>query len=215
MQETQTSDKSIEEDMDFESFRDVQEEYKADVQHGRVGTARLESCEIIEQSEIPDFFKKRSYTFSKKYFKFDAQLSNTNKNIKVICPAKDEGINIRTAMEWAGAAEVSELAGKRVPITHISEDYYKIEAFDNKGNPNLSLFPTPVIKSMVDSDFLEFKSGRWSIPPTVLFSGLLIIASMFFLPYFIASILPSQLLSTSVLMVYPAILFFIYKMKRE
>jgi hypothetical protein len=215
VQETQTSDKSVEDDMDFESFREAQEEYKTEVQHGRVGTARLESCEIIDHSEIPQFFKKRSYTFSKKYFRFEAQLSNTDKKVKVICPARDDGINIDTAMKWGGAAEVGELAGKRVPITHITDDYYILESFSRNGGPNLSLLPTPAIKSMVDSGFLEFQSGRWKIPTTVLLSSMAIMLSMAFVPLLIASILPSQILSLTALMTYPATLFLFYKMKRQ
>lgn len=215
MQETQTSDKSIEEDTDFSSFREAQSDYKTEVQHGKAGTARLESCELVDYSDIPNYCRKHHHNFSKKYLLFKAELSNTDKEIKVLCPAEDDGIDIKTVLEWAGAANVGELAGRRIPITHIKNDYYRAETFDKAGDsPMLSHLPTNVVKSMVDSGLIEFQGGSWKIPPLISMSMFGIFLSVFILPMLLASILPTAILSLAAFSVYPLSILLFLKMKR-
>lgn len=216
MQETQTSDKSIEEDTDFDSFREAQTDYKTEVQHGKAGTARLESCELVGYSDIPNYCRKHHHNFSKKYLLFEAELSNTEKNVKVLCPAKDDGVDIKTVLQWAGAANVGELAGRRIPIAHIKNDYYRAETFNKTGgSPMMSYLPTTVIKSMVESDLIQFESGSWSIPPLVSVSMAGIMLSIFIIPMLLASILPTTILSLAAFSLYPISMMILLKMKRN
>lgn len=216
MQETQTSDKSIEEDTDFDSFHEAQTDYKTEVQHGKSGTARLESCELVSYSDVPDYCKKYHRSFSKNYLLFEAELSNTDKKIKVICPAQDDSVDVTTILEWAGAANISELSGKRIPITNIKDDYYRAETFHKgKESPVLSYLPTSAVKSMVESDMIEFKGGSWRIPPVVSVSIFTIILSLLIIPMLISSIIPTTVLSLAAFSIYPIAALILLKIRRS
>lgn len=213
MQETQTD--SQEKETDFESFRDVQKEYKEEVQHGRKGTARLLDCEMVKGKDLPEEYKSERNWLRSEYLLFDAELSNTDKDAKVVCPAQDGGIDIETALDWAGASEIGELAGRRVPIKHIKGDVYRVENFNHRGSGILSSLPVRHLKTMSENNLMEFRSGEWRIPSSVSLTVLSLLTLISTIPVLVASIIPSAIISTLLMMIYPIGAYALYKLNRK
>lgn len=214
MQETQTD--SQEKETDFGSFRDVQKEYKEQIQHGREGTARLLDCEMIQGKDLPKEYKSKRNWANIEYLQFDAELSNTDRDVKVVCPIEDSGIDIETALNWAGASEIGELAGRRVPIRHIKDDVYRVENFyHNHSGGFLSDLPVPYLKTMANNNLMEFNSGRWEVPTSVSVTFFCLSMLIAVLPLMIASLVPSTIISTLLLLTYPAAAYGLYRLNRK
>lgn len=213
MQETQTD--SQQKQTDFDSFRDAQKEYMEKVQHGREGTARLLDCKFIDAEDLPEEYKSEQNWTGGEYLQFNAELSNTDREVTVVCPLEDSGIDIETALDWAGATEIGELAGKRVPIRHISDDVYRVENFHKSSSSLLSDIPVNYIKTMKENNLIEFSSGQWYMPGAVSTTIFCISVVLAMIPILIAGSIPSATVSMAVLMIYPITAYGMYKMSRK
>ena len=160
---TEETDSIESQETNFESFREAQEAFESEVQHGKTGHARLTDCELVDVSEIPEEYKNTFRRLGKNYLVFDAVLGNSEKNVKVVCPARDNGVNIETVREWTGTSEIDELAGQRIPVQHIDGDVYRVELFRTNagGDANLDAVPIPAIKWLIEKEQLNFEGGQW------------------------------------------------------
>lgn len=160
---TLTTESEKTSETDFDSFYDTQEKFVREVQHGKTGFARLTECELVEQSELPEEYKNEYRCLSGNYLIFTAILGETDKKVKVVCSAREDGINLNTALDISGASNIEDLSGRKVPVQHIDNDIYRVAVFEGTTGSDLDLgiLPTKAIKFMLDKDLLEFKNGGW------------------------------------------------------
>lgn len=185
MQETPSKqDYDDVEDIQFDSFFEVEEDLVDDVKHGETGFARLIDCEYVEKSEIPEDYREQYVNLADSYIVFDAKLGKSDKTVKVVCPARDNGVNIQMALDMAGVSEISKLAGKEVPIQHVENNVYRICLFNSdSNNVNLQSVPISIVRKMIDTGVIKFEGGRWKsniiIPPIVVYHAFFIFAIYF------------------------------------
>lgn len=167
--ETLTSERD---QTDFESFRITQEDFNHSVKHGRTGMAQLVQSSLVEKEDLPSEYIKNRNLKDKSYLVFEAILGDTDRTVKVICPA-DDSVQRKTILEWTDSDSIEELAGKKVPIRNIGDDVYEVESFVSNPAQVLDLVPIDIIKKMTDTELLKFENGRWHS------SGLLTISLIF------------------------------------
>lgn len=148
---------------DFDSFHDTQKQFVEEVQHGKTGFARLVDCELVGKSEIPEEYKNRYGGLSENYLVFTAVLGKTDKEVRVVCAAREDGINLNTALGVTEASSIDDLSGRKVPVQHIDNDIYRVAVFKNTAGSNVDLGGLPMtgVKFMLDNNLLEFKNGQW------------------------------------------------------
>lgn len=158
---TEESEKTTE--TDFDSFYDTQKEFVEEVQHGKTGFARLVDCELVEKSEVPEEYKNSYGNLSENYLVFTAVLGKTDKEVKVVCAAKEDGINLNTALGVTEASSIDDLSGRKVPVQHVGNDIYRVAIFKKSAGSNVDLGGLPItgVKFMLDNNLLEFKNGQW------------------------------------------------------
>jgi hypothetical protein len=158
---TKESDKTTE--TNFDSFHNTQKEFVREVQHGKTGFARLVDCELVGKSEVPEEYENNYNGLSEKYLIFTAVLGKTDKEVKVVCSAKEDGINLNTALDIAGASSIDDLSGRKVPVQHVDNDVYRVAIFKGAEGSNVDLGGLPMtgVKFMLDNNLLEFKNGQW------------------------------------------------------
>lgn len=185
MQETQNAQEAVEDsETDFQSFYEAQEEFEKEVQHGNTGFARLQECEVVDKSEVPEEYTNKFGGLSENYLLFRADLGNTNKTVTVVCPARDGGVNLETAFSMTGATSIEDLSGRKVPIQHVENDIYRIELFKSTAGSEIDLGPIPVpaIRYLIDRNFLQFKGGKWQSKGP--FEPLMLVSILAMIPIF-------------------------------
>lgn len=186
-----------EDEINFESFMYSKEDYNTEVQHGGEGTARLESCELVDSEDVPEGLWRKINSNADKYLKFRASLTNTDKKIIVYQAATDKSRDLERILEFTDAEDIRGLAGKRAPIRHMRNNYYTFEPFNGGYGPSFGYLSMEVVKTMIDNNLLMFREGKWITKEPVEF------ALSLFLPFSFGTIayLLSAFSTSSVLMV--------------
>jgi hypothetical protein len=186
MRDVQKSEEKEEQtETDFQSFRESREVFDAEVRHGVTGMARLRSCEVVSTDNLPERYQESWYPNEENLLLFEAAIGKSDKVSKVVCPAGDS-YHMTTMLQWTGADSIDELAGKRVPVRHIMDDYYEIEPFSEKslGVP-LEILPVSVLRMLINKRWLQFNRGKWDFGFTVT----ALIATVLFAPVFLSILL--------------------------
>lgn len=134
MQETDTLESSEEDEIDVDSFVEVDEQVNLE---NSTGLARLKSCDVVENppSGLPSDYRDEYSSFSyERYFVFDAEMVGVNdKNINVILPAEEGHSEIGVAYGWTDSNNISDLAGSVVSVEQRTGSSYRVEsAEENK-----------------------------------------------------------------------------------
>jgi hypothetical protein len=185
--ETLTSERD---QTDFESFRITQEDFNHSVKHGRTGMAQLVQSSLVEKEDLPSEYINNRNLKNKSYLVFEAILGETEKTVKVICPA-DDSVQRKTILEWTNSDCIEELAGKKVPIRNVGDNIYEVESFISIPSSVLDIVPIDIIKEMIDTELLKFENGRWQSSGLLTISLIFLISSPIFASILLLVHLPS------------------------
>lgn len=152
---TKTID-TVESDIDYESFVEMSDKGKP-----KTGLAILKNVECVKGSNLPDAYKEsRRYRVEKdeEYYLFTGESQGIENDIQ-ICVRSDMSLRVWDVIEcWTESRDVSSLAGSRVPINRINNEYYIVEEFEDYYN---NLEPSDA-KYCFDIGAIEYDDGSWN-----------------------------------------------------
>lgn len=157
-----TIERDYVEDIDYDSFI---EESRS--QRTPTGESRLKSVELVEDPPVDVKIR---------YKKFDVYKFETldGKNVYI---SQDKSIREWDVIkEWTGVRDISELAGKKIPIQEISDGVYTVADFRlNNKDLDTAFKELPIdydtqtglsvsdAKYLYDNNYIEYHNGKWTV----------------------------------------------------
>lgn len=142
-------------DSQSESFINTELEFQSTA-YVTDGIAKLIDVELVDSENVPEEYKN-NYNNDlqyKKYFVFDAKVSDEKEIQIVLVPNKTSGY-YQFVMNWTDSNTISDLSNKTIPIQNIENDVYLPKNLPSK----FDIENIENVKTLLDWNYIKYDVG--------------------------------------------------------